>query len=758
MKKRILTLFLVFLVILMPVSISLSTLYVSLNEDGQVRVSQNSCSFSGMVDCSEYTEDKINEIKTKSVKDIKDDDVDYLIGALQCDNLVAITAKSIGDIADGADDLTLTKDHPITRTIEPLIVLTKFDKNNLEKYSDRIDDIIYALSFVVTKSDSDISAYINDDFVDNLLLAPSFNKESSKYVIAFLRIIAKQSGDFTPYFLKNSHDIFTILSLVTVDENSVYYLVYGIDGILNGYGSINIRDFEVGSYEFYTIKKMIEILSKSLDYETSRGDALTSINYFVGTLIHANTKEGMMLLSNYFLVDTFDVDNRFYLLDHFLPVLKQGNPAEKRDTVGFIFDIFINTDGTYTDEYKAYLLSNNKINDFKNSLKDISDSLKNSEDGEDQRLYIVSLILISNFFDTKELGQFDLSGEMIDNLMSFIGPRAPNAKRNLLLLNKDFNKIYDKLRYINEDYKRYSLALSVWRYVLETKKNVDDSITYITNIRASFIDREILGPNKNLIVFTHDEKSSGTFTRPDGSTSFSYRFDNSNIIRFAKEAGVLDDNIKKDDVEEGNTYFKGPGDKEDILKAIANSKGETVIWFDGHGSKNAFWLSEGEAYSLSNGFFESKDSKTRIDFTEIGDALKVRGNLDGVIIIIDACFSYDFAKNLYNHLGDVNKPTIITETNKGSYGYSGAYYTYESPDKITTSLEESWFLSSLIKTYIDSGRTGPLKGEYIFNAEQYSMNSQDSAVFFGGKEPVEIASNNVGESECSMCEEGVCPV
>lgn len=740
----------------MPISYSLP-LYVSLNEDGQVRVSQNSCSFSGMVDCSQYTEERINEIKTKSVKNIKDEDVDYLIGALQCDNLVAIAAKSIGDIADGVDDLTLTKDHPITRTIEPLIVLTKFDKNNPEKYSDRIDDIIYALFFVVTNSDSDISPYINDDFINNLLLAPSFNKESSKYVIAFLRVIAKQSGDFTPYFLKNSHDIFTILSLVTVDENSVYYLVYGVDGILNGYGSIDIRNFEAGSYEFYTIKKMIEILSKSLDYETSRGDALTSINYFVSPML-TNTKEGMMLLSNYFLVDTFDVDNRFYLLDHFLPVLKQGNPAEKREIVGFIFNLFINTDGTYTDEYKAYLLSNNKINDFKNSLKDISDSLKNSEDGEDPRLYKFSLILISNFFDTKELGQFDLSNEMIDNLMSFIGPRAPDAKRNLPLLNKDFNEIYSKLSYINEDYKRYSLALSVWRYVLETKKNVDDSITYITNIRASFIDREILGPNKNLIVFTHDEKSGGTFTRPDGSTFFSYRFDNSNIIRFAKEAGVLDDNIKKDDVEEGNTYFKGPGDKEDILKAIANSKGETVIWFDGHGSKNAFWLSEGEAYSLSNGFFESKDSKTRIDFTEIGDALKVRGNLDEVIIIIDACFSYDFAKNLYNHLGDVNKPTIITETNKGSYGYSGAYYIYESPDKITTSLEESWFLSSLIKTYIDSGRTGPLKGEYIFNAEQYSMNSQDSAVFLGGKEPVEIASNKIGESECSMCEEGVCSV
>ena len=60
--------------------------------------------------------------------------------------------------------------------------------------------------------------------------------------------------------------------------------------------------------------------------------------------------------------------------------------------------------------------------------------------------------------------------------------------------------------------------------------------------------------------------------------------------------------------------------------------------------------------------------------------------------------------------------------------------------------------------YFDSGRIGHLRGKQIIDAEKYAFDKQDSAIFFGGENPVEIASNKIGKSECGMCEEGVCPV
>ena len=693
------------------------------------------------VDCSQYTEDKINEIKEKSVKDIKDDDVDYLIGALQCDSLVALAAKSIGDIAhDGAADLT--KDHPITHTIEPLVGLTKFDRDNLENYNNRIDDIIYALFFVVANTESDISAYINDDFIDNILIAPDFNKESTPYVIALLGIIAEKSEDFTALFLKYSRRIWPILDRQkrTMNEDSASYLVYGIDKILNKVNPsdskiLNIRD------EYFAIQNMVEILSKSLDYESSRKDAIKSIYLLMINI--ALTPQHSQLLPFYFFGDVYTVEgfDKFYLFDRLIIVMDQGDSFEKGWSFFSIYNFFQNVD--FLGEYKSHLNTINKLDDFKNTLRQFSTTSKGENN---EARYLPSLALMLVLLEPDDLSQFDLKDSEIEKLSDYIGAFGTLgyiAKRNLPLLNKDFNEIYGKLSYINEDYKKYSLAMSVWRYMSKTKKNVDESINYITNIRASFVDREILGPNKNLIVFTHNQKSGGTFTRPDGSTFFSYRFDNSNIIGFAKETGVLDENIKKDDVEEGDTYFKGPNDKKDILKAISLSNGETVIWFRGHGSKDALWLS---------------DEKS-IDFTELGNALKDRDDLGKVIVIIDACFSYDFAQNLYDNLDDIEyKPTIITETNRDSYGYSGANYIYESTDKSISSYEESFFLSSIIKTYIDSGRIGHLRGKQIIDAEKYAFDKQDSAIFFGGENPVEIASNKIGKSECGMCEEGVCPV
>ncbi|MEK6952809.1 MAG: hypothetical protein AABX29_07380 [Nanoarchaeota archaeon] len=723
--KRTLTLILIFLIVLMPVSISLPDAYVSIN-NGQIHINQNDCS---VVDCSKYSEDEISKIKEKSIDDIKDEDVDYLIGALQCDNLVAITAKSIGDIA--SKPLDIPKGHPITRTIPSLISLTNFDgdRNKVDEYKGRIDNVLYALLYVVDHSGVRISP--DDAFFENLVTASVLNPDSKKYVIALLGTLADQSDDFTPYFSKHSLDIFDIVTGLSIDETSGYYFAYGANKILH---KIEVDVF-TSNNEFPALKKIINLLGESLGYEKSRTIALSAIYNFINDKVVGKPNSEQLL--SYFL----NGGNNFYLLDRLSTILVQSNPSEKTYAFYSLYNILGHLDeSSFASAYKSHLSAQNQLEAFKNSLMEINTVSKSN----DKTLYQSSLIFMAEFFDVDELKNFDLNNYDSGALLDATPSQMIRAKRNIPFMYRDFNEIYDRL--INEDFRRYSFTLAVWRYMLESGKTVDQSLQEITTIRSRFVSTEILGPDKHLIVFTHSTDKYGQ------------EFKNENIITFAKETGVLEQNIIKDGIEGGNYFFKGPTDKEDILNAIKNSRSETVIWFAGHGSKNALWLDEGKSYRLANGFVESDDTGIRINYIELGDALKSRrDDLNNVIIILDDCFSYDFVQNLYNYLGAGTKPTVITETNRGSYGWINENYNYIYPDG-TNSTEISIFLSSLIRAYINSGRMGPLMGSYIIDAEQYSFNKQDSAIFFGGADPTEIASNYFENSECGLCENGVCPV
>ena len=293
-------------------------------------------------------------------------------------------------------------------------------------------------------------------------------------------------------------------------------------------------------------------------------------------------------------------------------------------------------------------------------------------------------------------------GDLANDYNSFI---TYPVRRQMIFLNDDFLGIYNYLGnykdannkfIIFQDYEKYSIALATFRFREENPSySIEKAVEYILAKREEFKNKVIFGPNKNLIVFTHNETS----------------FSNEAMIHFVKDRGV---------VNTGAVDLKGGTKKDIVINLISKSSGENVIWFSGHG------LSESLELSSFGG---------AIDYKEFGDALIKRGNLKDVIIIIDACFSYDYAENLINYLKDkkiTRLPTIITETNKGSYGYGGH--------------SGSLFLDSLINVQ----KSGPLLGGHIYEAEQYSWNTQDSAVFFSseGETPLEIATNYIPEDCC----------
>ena len=95
-------------------------------------------------------------------------------------------------------------------------------------------------------------------------------------------------------------------------------------------------------------------------------------------------------------------------------------------------------------------------------------------------------------------------------------------------------------------------------------------------------------------------------------------------------------------------------------------------------------------------------------------------------------------KNL-KEKGSVKYPTIITETNKGKFGYLNTFIIA---------------LETILKGNI------PLRGSHIYDAEYLQFSKQDIAVFFsedGVSPPIEIAMNSLNH-DCFECEGDSCPI
>ena len=335
--------------------------------------------------------------------------------------------------------------------------------------------------------------------------------------------------------------------------------------------------------------------------------------------------------------------------------------------------------------------------------------------------------------------------ELILNYVSDLKPEMMVSKMEKIPL---FSKIYnhEKLGEKTPE-EKYSISLSVYRYLGEISqkldlslmdfdeamdyfsvdaetKRVNHGIDHILTKREGFESKIILGQDTYLITFVHQDK--GIKNQP--------------IKDFAKNRGVI--NI----IEEN---LKGPEDKENIKRIIINSKDKrkTTIWVNAHGSYNYICLGGGVPSQQTE---QQEIECEGFRYNEFADILLERGNLQEVILMIDSCFSYNFAEQLINNLKEKRTtfyPTIITASNKGkvSYAYRGT----------------SVLLSSIKSVNYDplNSQKYDLLGKHIYEAEKHSFYWQDFAVFFsedGTTKPLEISMSSPTHDECYECEGDNC--
>jgi hypothetical protein len=216
---------------------------------------------------------------------------------------------------------------------------------------------------------------------------------------------------------------------------------------------------------------------------------------------------------------------------------------------------------------------------------------------------------------------------------------------------------------------KYSIGLSVYRLLSRYNIAINDqneqlinrAIDFIIKKRVEVSTREIFSPNTKVINILHSEKT----------------FDAKYVSEVEKYAGVtLIDS------------YKGMSQKNDSLQKIIDTKGPLTVFFYGHGGPQHLWLDSGQAGSE---YSDTLRDDRAISYQELGDALIKRGNLQEVVILIDACYSYNFSANLLNHLFKQNStvfPLIVSVGNLDRFGYGGIFLNslnnVLNPEKPTT--------------------------------------------------------------------------
>lgn len=205
--------------------------------------------------------------------------------------------------------------------------------------------------------------------------------------------------------------------------------------------------------------------------------------------------------------------------------------------------------------------------------------------------------------------------------------------------------------------------------------SVETVTKLILEERELFSRRMILDKNtKNLICL------NGFDASPNGP-----KFDASAMNEVAAAAGVPQKNNKQ--IEGGDQEKSFEKIKEEMHQTIAQSNGKTLVYFNTHGSPLTLEVRRDAS-------FASKPQNFSID--DIVDALFARientgdtNSLKDVTLVLDSCFSYDFAYNVIKKMrfnydigdtdgpsyqekigvmfGELTMPTIICASQKGSF-------------------------------------------------------------------------------------------
>ncbi|KJJ85334.1 hypothetical protein OMAG_000804 [Candidatus Omnitrophus magneticus] len=227
---------------------------------------------------------------------------------------------------------------------------------------------------------------------------------------------------------------------------------------------------------------------------------------------------------------------------------------------------------------------------------------------------------------------------------------------------------------------QYSLSVAIEHTlkrfgVLVTSKNIEKILPFFMDRANQIMNRDILNKDTKVLFISH----SGEEMTPDIDMIFLKMFLRSPYqIKFVR--GV---NLKTSSTLEGFNKQR----KNIIFDSIKKTNGDFTIWVTAHGGTKHLWLSIGELGSQESIDLKHPDA---ISYVEFGDALMSRVDkesrvldLSKVKIVLDACYSADFAINLFNYMYETSKkrnislkelPLIISAVQRGSKGWGESFF------------------------------------------------------------------------------------
>ncbi|MBT5016622.1 hypothetical protein HN748_06510 [Candidatus Peregrinibacteria bacterium] len=186
----------------------------------------------------------------------------------------------------------------------------------------------------------------------------------------------------------------------------------------------------------------------------------------------------------------------------------------------------------------------------------------------------------------------------------------------------------------------------------------------ISKARSKYEDVSIFH-GRNIVMASHSEQWN----------FFSDRFGRKELIEVLKDqqgAGCAFDEFEATE----NTQESIKKAMDDTLQAIRTTPSPMTFIFQGHGSPNGLYFSDG---TIEDGEIQNSNySDTCISPTELANALIQRCRSFGKeavaqdILIFDCCYNHDFLRNVYDQLAAYNyqMPIAIGESEYGQMGYS----------------------------------------------------------------------------------------